>query len=104
MPEIGAASFAQNTNSQKMNAEEFNGLVKKISEVISDVDAAIVALVNNGLTGSSVKAMVATYVKNREEIEKFVNTYSNVARIAHASAVATEKLEAALETAAMGKE
>ena len=102
MPEIGAASFAQETNSQKTNAEEFNGLVKRISEAISDVDAAIVAFVNNGLSGSSVKAMVNTYDKNREEIEKFVNTYSNVARVAHASAVANEKLEAQLENAASG--
>lgn len=102
MPEIGAASFAQNTNSQKMNAEEFNGLVKNISDVISEIDTAITSLVNNGLSGSSVKAMVSTYDKNREEIEKFVNTYSNVARVAHASAIATEKLEAALETAATG--
>lgn len=102
MPEIGAASFAQNTNSQKMNAEEFNGLVKNISDVISEIDTAITSLVNNGLSGCSVKAMVSTYDKNREEIEKFVNTYSNVARVAHASAIATEKLEAALETAATG--
>lgn len=102
MSEIGTATFSQNTNSQKTNAEDFNKLVKDIRDTIEDIDTAIKALVNGGLTGTSVQTMVTTYKKNRTEIAKFINTYSNVARVAHASAIATEKLEAALDTAAQG--